>query len=59
MPRAGREGGWIQTPSGYEGSHGLLNWNTVTGEVCILTRVTPATRPDTYWTASAATDLIN
>jgi hypothetical protein len=57
---AGWPRGWLDedTVWFYEGSRGLLTWNVTTGEVGTLTRVRRGTRPDSYWTASVAIDLM-
>lgn len=58
--RVGWPRGWWQpdTVWFYEGTRGLLTWNVDTGEVGALIKVTPPSRPDSYWTASVAVDLM-
>ena len=41
-----------------EGSRGLLTWNVDSGQVRRLTRVRPAARDETYWSASVASNLM-
>lgn len=42
----------------FESTRGLITWNVDDGRSRTLTRVTPAARPNTYWSASVAVDLL-
>ncbi len=52
--------GWLDDDSlfFYDETRGLLVWDVTSGAVGTLTRVRPGTRPDSYWTASVAVDLM-
>jgi hypothetical protein len=52
-------GWWDQNTAWFaESSRGLLTWNTLDGQLRVLTSVTAPAQPHTYWSASAATHLL-
>ncbi|MFC7724164.1 hypothetical protein ACFQW6_03530 [Nocardioides sp. GCM10028917] len=57
---AGWPRGWLDDDTlwFYESTRGLITWNVDDGQTRALTRVAPAARPDTYWSASVAVDLL-
>jgi hypothetical protein len=57
---AGWPRGWWDEDSVWfaEASRGLITWNVSDGRTRVVTRVGPAARHDTYWSASVAVDLM-
>lgn len=57
---AGWPRGWLDDDTlwFFESTRGLITWNVDDGQVRSLTRLAPAARPNTYWSASVAVDLL-